>query len=55
MAINQRFQNVNPTAYGWSYNLEEWYVPEGRQRYDVPVGASPYARAEADTAASPAR
>jgi peptide/nickel transport system substrate-binding protein len=55
MAIDQRFQNVNPTAYGWSYNLEEWYVPEGRQRYDVPLGASPYARAAADTAPSSAR
>lgn len=39
VAVDRRFQNVNPTAYGWDYNIEEWYVPEGRQRYNVPLGA----------------
>lgn len=42
--IHERFENVNMTAYGWGFNLEEWYVPEGRQKYQVPVGASPIAR-----------
>ncbi len=44
-AIDSRFQNVDMNAYGWGFNLEEWYVPEGRQKYDVPVGTSPVARA----------
>lgn len=42
--IHERFQNVDMNAYGWGFNLEEWYVPEGRQKYQVPVGASPIAR-----------
>jgi peptide/nickel transport system substrate-binding protein len=50
-AIDSRFQNVDMNAYGWGFNLEEWYVPEGRQKFDVPVGSSPFARAGADTAA----
>ena len=50
-AIDSRFQNVDMNAYGWGFNLEEWYVPEGRQKYDVPIGSSPFAGAGADTAA----
>lgn len=50
MAIDRRFQNVKPNAYSWSDNIEEWYVPEGRQRYKVPLGAAPTARAGVDTA-----
>jgi len=42
--IDRRFRNVDMNAFGWGFNLEEWWVPEGRQRYDVPVGASPIAR-----------
>lgn len=43
--INERFENTDMNAYGWAFNLEEWFVPEGRQRYNVPVGASPMAEA----------
>ncbi|MFN2433318.1 MAG: ABC transporter substrate-binding protein, partial [Gemmatimonadota bacterium] len=44
-AIDRRFQAVDMNAYGWDYNLDEWYVPEGRQKYPhVTVGASPFAR-----------
>jgi peptide/nickel transport system substrate-binding protein len=50
-AIDSRFQNVDMNAYGWGFNIEEWYVPEGRQKYDVPVGASPLAKTGVDTAA----
>jgi peptide/nickel transport system substrate-binding protein len=50
-AIDSRFQDVEMNAYGWGFNLEEWYVPEGRQKYDVPIGSSPFAGAGADTAA----
>lgn len=50
-AIDSRFQDVDMNAYGWSFNLEEWYVPEGRQKYDVPVGAAPVAGGGADTTA----
>ncbi len=42
-AIDSRFQNADMNAYGWSFNIEEWYVPEGRQKYNVPVGAAPVA------------
>jgi peptide/nickel transport system substrate-binding protein len=49
--IDNRFQNVDMNAYGWGFNLEEWYVPEGRQKYDVPIGSSPFAGAGADTTA----
>jgi peptide/nickel transport system substrate-binding protein len=49
-AIDRRFQNVDMNAYGWGFNIEEWYVPEGRQKYDVPVGSAPVARAGADAA-----
>ncbi|HET6617835.1 MAG TPA: hypothetical protein VFH69_08505, partial [Gemmatimonadota bacterium] len=51
-AIDSRFQNVDMNAYSWGFNLEEWYVPEGRQKYDVPVGAPPLAGSGADSAAS---
>jgi peptide/nickel transport system substrate-binding protein len=54
-AIDSRFQGVDMNAYSWGFNLEEWYVPEGRQKYDVPVGAPPMAGAGADTAASAGR
>ena len=51
--INERFENTDMNAYGWGFNLEEWFVPEGRQRYNVPVGASPMAEAsQGATAAS---
>lgn len=43
--IDERFQNVDMNAYGWGYNLEEWFVPEGRQKYEVPVSVSPVAEA----------
>ncbi|HUP00539.1 MAG TPA: ABC transporter substrate-binding protein, partial [Gemmatimonadota bacterium] len=43
--IAQRFQGADMNAYGWGYNLEEWFVPEGMQKYDVPVGAAPLAAA----------
>ncbi|CAN5347417.1 peptide-binding protein [soil metagenome] len=43
--INDRFQNVDMNAYGWGFNLDEWFVPEGLQKYNVPVGASPFAAA----------
>jgi peptide/nickel transport system substrate-binding protein len=43
--IDERFQNVDMNAYGWGYNLEEWFVPEGRQKYEVPVSAPPVAEA----------
>ena len=32
-ALHERFQNVQMNAYGWDYNLHEWYVPKGRQKY----------------------
>jgi len=53
-AIDSRFQNVDMNAYGWGFNLEEWYVPEGRQKFDVPVGSAPVAGAAGDTAPSAA-
>jgi hypothetical protein len=37
------------TPYRWDHYLEKWYVPEGRQKYNVPLGASPTARASEDT------
>lgn len=49
--IDSRFQNVDMNAYGWGFNVEEWYVPEGRQKYNVPVGSTPVAETGADTAA----
>lgn len=54
-AIDNRFQNVDMNAYGWGFNIEEWYVPEGRQKYNVPVGATPVAETGADTAAPAGR
>ncbi|MFN2384172.1 MAG: ABC transporter substrate-binding protein [Gemmatimonadota bacterium] len=50
VAVAGRFQNVNPTAYGWSYNIEEWYVPEGRQKYNIPLGGAPVAAGARDSA-----
>jgi peptide/nickel transport system substrate-binding protein len=50
-AIDSRFQNVDMNAYGWGFNFEEWYVPEGRQKYDVPLGSAPVADTGADSAA----
>lgn len=50
LVVDRRFQDVEPTAYGWDYNLEEWFVPEGRQKYQVPVGAAPVARATQEAA-----
>ena len=32
-ALDDRFKNVEMNAYGWEYNLEEWYVPENEQKY----------------------
>lgn len=57
LAVDRRFHDVEPTAYSWDYNLEEWFVPEGRQKYDVPVGAAPVARQteEGGTAAAGGR
>jgi peptide/nickel transport system substrate-binding protein len=46
LVVDGRFHDVEPTAFGWDDNLEEWFVPEGRQKYDIPVGAAPVARAE---------
>jgi peptide/nickel transport system substrate-binding protein len=40
-AIDSRFQNVDMNAYGWGFNIEEWYVPEGRQKYNVPLNPAP--------------
>lgn len=47
--IDRRFQGVEMTAYGWDHYLEKWYVPEGRQKYNVPLGGAPAARGGADT------
>lgn len=44
-AIDKRFENVDMNAYNWGFNLEEWYVPEGRQKYQIPVGSAPTANA----------
>jgi peptide/nickel transport system substrate-binding protein len=48
-ALDQRFQGVEMTPYGWDHYLERWYVPEGRQKYNVPIGAPATAGAGADT------
>jgi peptide/nickel transport system substrate-binding protein len=45
LVVNRRFHDVKPTAYEWDHFLEEWYVPEGQQKYDIPLGAAPVARA----------
>ena len=43
-AIDKRVQGADMNAYGWGYNLEEWYVPKDRQKYpQAQVGASPWA------------
>jgi peptide/nickel transport system substrate-binding protein len=46
--IDRRFHDVEPDAYSWDSHLEEWFVPEGQQKYDVPVGSAPVARATGD-------
>ncbi len=46
LVVDGRFHDVEPTAYGWDDNLEEWFVPEGQQKYDIPVGSAPVARVE---------
>ncbi len=50
MTVDRRFHDVEPDAYGWDSHLEEWFVPEGQQKYDVPVGSAPVARATDDAA-----
>jgi peptide/nickel transport system substrate-binding protein len=55
-AIDDRFQNVEMTAYGWDHYMEKWYVPEGQQKFNVPIGGAPVAGAGADTTGgAPAR
>jgi peptide/nickel transport system substrate-binding protein len=48
VVVDQRFHDVEPDAYGWDSHLEEWFVPEGQQKYDVPIGSAPVARATED-------
>lgn len=55
LPVNKRFQGVVPTTYSWDDSLRTWYVPEGMQKYQAPVGASPFAKAAPDSAAAPAR
>lgn len=31
--VSKRFEGIKPAAIGISYNLIEWWVPKGRQRY----------------------
>ena len=31
--IHKRFQNVQMKTLGWSYNLEQWWVPKDQQKY----------------------
>lgn len=31
--VHQRFQNVQMKTVGWSYNLEQWWVPKDQQKY----------------------
>ena len=50
-AIAKRFEGVNMTPYSWGHYLEQWYVPEGKQKYDVPVGGQAPVAGEADTTA----
>ena len=45
LAIDRRFHAVEPDAYSWDSHLEKWFVPEGQQKYDVPIGSAPVARA----------
>lgn len=51
--IDKRFQGVNMTPYGWSHYLELWYVPEGRQKYNVPLGGEAVPVATSDTTGAP--
>jgi peptide/nickel transport system substrate-binding protein len=46
--IDRRFRDVEPDAYSWDSHVEKWFVPEGQQKYDVPVGSAPVARATED-------
>jgi peptide/nickel transport system substrate-binding protein len=32
-ALSKRFKNVEMNSYSWEYNLPEWYVPKGQQKY----------------------
>lgn len=55
-ALAERFDGVEMTPYGWGHYLERWYVPEGKQKYDIPVsGEAPVAGDADTTAASTAR
>lgn len=54
-AIARRFEGVNMTPYGWGHYLEEWYVPEDRRKYDIPVSGQAPVAGEADTTAPSAR
>jgi peptide/nickel transport system substrate-binding protein len=31
--VHKRFQNVQMETLGWSYNLEQWWVPKDQQKY----------------------
>ena len=31
--VHKRFQNVQMEAVGWSYNLDQWWVPKNQQKY----------------------
>jgi peptide/nickel transport system substrate-binding protein len=31
--LDKRFKSVDMNPSGWDYNLEEWYVPRGEQKY----------------------
>ncbi|MGH7572973.1 MAG: ABC transporter substrate-binding protein [Gemmatimonadota bacterium] len=46
LVVDRRFHDVEPTAYGWEDNIEEWFASEGEQKYDIPVGSAPVARSE---------
>lgn len=35
IALNKRFQNVEPAAAGITYNFIDWYVPKEQQKYKV--------------------
>ncbi|HET6341979.1 MAG TPA: ABC transporter substrate-binding protein [Gemmatimonadota bacterium] len=45
LVVDRRFHDVEPDAYSWDSHLEKWFVPEGQQKYDVPIGSAPVARA----------
>jgi len=31
--VNRRFKNVQPQSVGWTYNMEQWWVPKDQQKY----------------------